>query len=131
MSECLSPQPVQPPRQSTATEVAELFVDVLVPRRFRHGFTYRVPDELRLALHIGSEVEVPFGRTRLLGVAVAFSHLPPAQSARAAIRAVGKVLDDGEPTVPIDLLELSRLVSDHYLAPWGQCLRLIVPPLLL
>ena len=30
--------------------------------------------------------------------------------------------------VPVKLLDLSRRVAEEYVAPWGQCLRLVLPP---
>ncbi len=36
--------------------------------------------------------------------------------------------EDGGDDLPPDLLALSRQVAERYVAPWGQCLRLILPP---
>ncbi len=47
----------------------------------------------------------------------------------ARLREVIDVLDETPGTsLPSDLIELSRVISERYLAPWGQCLRLILPP---
>lgn len=35
---------------------------------------------------------------------------------------------DGLNEIPPELLELARRVADHYIAPLGQCLRLVLPP---
>ena len=39
------------------------------------------------------------------------------------------MLPEGAATdVPSNLFQLSRQVAEQYVAPWGQCLRLVLPP---
>ncbi len=109
------------------------FADVLVPRRLDYPFTYRVPAVLQRRLQIGSRVRVPFGPGTVEGVVVAYRDQPPGgregtDSAAPRLREIGGLAGDGTETIPQDLLELTRLVSEHYVAPWGQCLRLVLPP---
>jgi primosomal protein N' (replication factor Y) len=68
-------------------------------------------------------VRVPFGRSTLTGYIVAVS--PPAdiEGKPARIREVLARVDE-KPIVPTDLLALAEWVSERYLAPLGQCLRL-------
>ncbi|MGH7231705.1 MAG: replication restart helicase PriA [Nitrospiraceae bacterium] len=125
--------------QSTAFATGlPLFANVVLPRHLNRFFTYRIPPGLQPRLGMGSRVLVPFGTTRLLGVVVSlFSHLPGEEPAclerspltAARLRDILDVQDDTpESRLPADLLALSRLLSERYLAPWGQCLRLILPP---
>ena len=112
---------------------APTFADVLVPRHLRRTFTYRIPAPLRPQLVVGSRVLVPFGPSTIQGVVIALAATPPPSFSKPA--AVGRLkeiialADGAEASVaPPDLLELTRLVADQYLAPWGQCLRLALPP---
>lgn len=120
-----------PPSGTTGPE--STFADVLVPRHLRRAFTYRVPVPLRRQLTVGSLVLVPFGPSTVQGVVIALGAAPSASFFKPA--AAGRVKDilalaDGQETgvAAPDLLELTRLVADQYLVPWGQCLRLALPP---
>lgn len=101
------------------------FADVLLPRRLDRPFTYAVPPALRNSLHVGSRVLVPLGAGTSDGVIVAFPAEPPRESPR--LREIIKPVGGRAEDLPPELLELTRLVSDHYLAPRGQCLRLVLP----
>ena len=109
------------------------FADVLVPRRLDHPFTYRVPVSLQGRLRIGSRVLVPLGPSTVEGVVVAFSdqpsHAPERKAhARLSFREITHLIGDAGEALPRELLELTRLLADRYVAPWGQCLRLVLPP---
>jgi primosomal protein N' (replication factor Y) len=109
-----------------------LYADVVVPRHLRRAFTYKIPFHLQGLLRIGHHVQVPFGRSRLHGLVTALSVSPPVELQNRAgghqLRELTTILDPTDPDVTPELLELSRIVSERYLAPWGQCLRLILPP---
>lgn len=87
-------------------------------------FDYRLPDVLG-TVPPGSLVEVPFGRTRQVGVALG----APAHSAiqddklRDAIR----VLDD-RPALSPDILRLAQFCADYYHHPLGAILLATLPP---
>nr|MBI3614402.1 hypothetical protein [Nitrospirota bacterium] len=112
--------------QSPATTSPDpAFADVLVPRHLRRAFTYRVPAPLRRQLAVGSRVLVPFGPSTIQGVVIALAATPPPSfskpAAVARLKEIIALADDAEASVaPPDLLELSRLVAEQYLAPWGQ-----------
>lgn len=112
---------------------APTFADVLVPRHLRRAFTYRVPAPLRRQLRVGSRVLVPFGPSTVQGVVIALAVTPPPSFSKpAAVGRLKEILalaDEQEASVAApDLLELTRLVAEQYLTPWGQCLRLALPP---
>lgn len=101
---------------------APAFADVLVPRHLRRAFTYRIPAPLRQHLAVGSRVLVPFGPSTIQGVVIALAVAPPPSFSKPA--AVGRLKeiialadDAGASVAPPDLLELTRLVADQYLAP--------------
>ena len=114
-----------PPR----TEQEPLFADIIVPRHLAGPFTYIVPPSLRPTLRIGHRVLVPFGRTMLQGAVIAFPPVLPDGLNRTRLKEIHSLLPEGTaPNVPADLFQLSRQVAEQYVAPWGQCLRLVLPP---
>ena len=122
-----------PPPSPHDREPAPLRADVIVPRHLRRSFTYSVPDALRSRIRVGGLVRVPLGPSTVSGVVVAVSsdRTPPARGDRPQpfrLRDILGVADDpSSGTIPADLLELTRMVSEYYLAPWGQCLRPVLP----
>ncbi|HSQ90930.1 MAG TPA: hypothetical protein VLM19_02015 [Nitrospiraceae bacterium] len=114
-----------PPR----AEPEALFADVIVPRHLAGPFTYTVPSSLRPTLRIGHRVLVPFGRSILQGAVIALSHVLPQGLDRARLKEIRSLLPEGVATdVSSNLFQLSRQVAEQYVAPWGQCLRLVLPP---
>lgn len=118
------------PDPSAAVESTEpLFADVIVPRHFAGPFTYRIPTQLRAVLRVGHLVFVPFGRSLVQGAVIALMpHQPPTLPLERvkAIRAL--IPADRAQEISPPLLELTKAVADTYAAPWGQCLRLVLPP---
>jgi primosomal protein N' (replication factor Y) (superfamily II helicase) len=111
-------------------------VDVALPRHLYRVFTYLVPAHLQSLVRIGSRVHVPFGHTTLQGMVVELrslsnrdlnpkGHRPAFPPIR--LRAINAIVDDCDDKTSRELMTLSRLVSEHYLTPWGQCIRLILP----
>lgn len=103
-----------------------LYAEVIVPRHLAKSFTYLVPPKLHGRVDVGTRVTVPFGHTTLEGAVVALTnHLPPGVSA-SRLKAIAE-LPEGPAASGFSpgLFELSKRVADEYLAPWGQCLRLI------
>lgn len=106
-----------------------LFAEVIVPRHFAGPFTYLIPDQLRAVLRVGHLVFVPFGRSLVQGAVIALTpHHPPAVPLERLkpIRTLVTADQAGEISLP--LLQLARSVAETYVAPWGQCLRLVLPP---
>ncbi|MBH0192612.1 MAG: hypothetical protein HP492_12865, partial [Nitrospira sp.] len=105
-----------------------LYADVIVPRHIAKAFTYLVPAALTQTLAIGRQVLVPFGRTILEGVVISLSNRLPSGIRAAALKEIRSVADgSGTVQLPPLLFELSRRIAEHYVAPWGQCLRLVLP----
>ncbi len=127
--ECRMPDGMSAVQPATSVPSPPLYADVIIPRHLARTFTYLVPARLRHRTQVGSRVLVPFGRSVLQGVVVAVADQPPAESALKRLREIRSLLDqDRGPELSPELLELSRLVAERYLAPWGQCVRLVVPP---
>ena len=87
-------------------------------------FDYRLPDGLA-ALQPGSLIEVPFGRTHQVAVALG----QPVESSVEAgkLRDVIRVLDD-RPALSPDILRLAQFCADYYHYPLGAILLATLPP---
>lgn len=110
------------------TEVP-LFAEVIVPRHFAGPFTYLVPPPLQPVLRVGHLVFVPFGRSLVQGAVIALTpHRPPAVPLER-LKAIRTLVTAGRAVdIPPPLLQLAKAVAETYVAPWGQCLRLVLPP---
>ncbi len=87
-------------------------------------FDYRLPDGLG-EVAPGTLVEVPFGRTQQIGVALG----PTADSTidSAKLRDVIRVLGD-RPALPPEILRLAQFCADYYHYPLGAILLATLPP---
>ena len=92
-------------------------------RSLRGPFDYRLPEELRAAVQIGSMLVVPFGRRQVLGVVVGLAE----RSQIAADRLLSplRALEHG---VPQDLVELAGWVAHEYCSTPARALGLVVAP---
>ena len=121
------------PRSQAATPMvpapAPEYVDVVLPRRLHRSFTYSIPPELKGRVVIGRSVVVPFGSQDLHGLVIAVYHrLPPGapQKGLKAIRSLSVASPDHLLTT--EQIGLSHWVAERYAAPWGQCIKLVLPP---
>ena len=98
----------------------DLVVDIAVNISVNKTFHYRVPEELRDQLVLGSRVLVPFGSRRIEGTVIGF----PGKAEVSGLKSVIEVL--GNPLTS-ELLTLARWMSDYYLHPFGQTIEALVP----
>src|SRR5208282_4146865 len=101
------------------------YCNVALPVPLRTTFTYGVPLELRAQLQPGSRVLVPFRKKVMVGVVLELTDVAPAAT---TIRDVGKLIDL-VPALTPKLLELGRWIAGYYLAPIGEVLRAMMPPI--
>jgi primosomal protein N' (replication factor Y) len=95
-------------------------VAVALPLPVQSAFSYRVPDAMPLPER-GARVLVPFSGRRVIGVVTG-----PGEEVKG-LKDLAEVLDE-TPLVAPPLLDLALWISDYYLAPPGECYRLILPP---
>jgi primosomal protein N' (replication factor Y) len=95
-------------------------VDVALPLPMQGTFSYAVPEGPPLPER-GCRVLVPFGSRRVIGTVTGPG------TAERELKPVLQVLDE-VPLVAPPLLDLAAWVSEHYLAPPGECYRLVFPP---
>lgn len=99
--------------------VLQVALDTPLPRLF----DYRLPDGLG-DIGVGQLVEVPFGRTRQVGVALGAGQ---ASVDAMKLRDVLRVLDDRPPLAP-EILRLAQFCADYYHHPLGAILLATLPP---
>ena len=106
----------------TADPIAK--VEPLTTARALKGpFDYRIPERLRAEVAVGSIIEVPFARRKLLGVVTAIadhSDLPPEKLAEP-LRAL-------ESSIPEALTGIGLWVGEQYCSTAARGLSLVTPP---
>ncbi|HEX9628825.1 MAG TPA: primosomal protein N' [Pyrinomonadaceae bacterium] len=105
------------------------YAEVAVPVHVLTTFIYRLPSALRSIAQPGSRIAVPFGRKLVTGYIVALhAELRSGTSLKEEnIKEACEILDL-VPLVTAEILELTRWVSEYYLAPWGEVLKAALPP---
>lgn len=101
------------------------FAEVAVPVGFHGTLTYRIPDELRDEVRLGMRVEVPLGPKLTTGFVVGLLDAAPVDAAK--IKPIRSVLDDDEPALIPEIIDLCRWASEYYLAPLGEMLKVALP----
>jgi len=99
------------------------FADIALPVAVHGTFVYAIPPELRDDVRLGTRVEVPFGTQRSTGFVVGLRDEAKAKN----IKSIRAVLDDDEPSLIPEILDLCRWAAEYYLAPIGEMLRVALP----
>jgi primosomal protein N' (replication factor Y) len=87
-------------------------------------FHYAIPSELQNQATVGQLVWVPFGtRRRLQGLILALSDTSPVKKTKDLHEII-----DPQPVLSPTQIELARWISNYYLAPLIDCVRLMLPP---
>ena len=100
------------------------YAEIAVPVALHQTLTYAIPESLRDGVRLGSRVEVPLGTKRTTGFVVALLDEPPAEQKLKPIRAL---LDDEEPALIPEIIDLCRWAAEYYIAPLGEMLRVALP----
>lgn len=113
-------------REPTVAEPRPRRVQVTVPvAQIGDALTYAVPHALSARCQPGVRVRVPVGGRKMVGLVLGDE--PNRDLPDARLKLLEEVLDD-EPIVTREQIELCRFVSEYYLAPLGETVRLILPP---
>lgn len=101
------------------------FAQIAIPLAVHDTYTYKIPVALRDAVRLGSRVEVPLGAKVTTGFVIG---LPDATTVEAAkMKPIRAVLDDEEPALIPEIIELCRWAAEYYIAPPGEMLRVALP----
>ncbi len=102
------------------------YAAIAIPLAVHGTFTYAIPPELRDSVRLGSRVEVPLGTKRTTGFVVEL--LDDAANVDAKkVKPIRAVLDDEEPALLPEIIELCRWGAEYYIAPLGEMLRVALP----
>ena len=115
--------PIQPsPAPSTSPAIARV-EPITTARALRGPFDYRLGEELRGEVEIGSMLVVPFGHRQILGVVVGLSERSEVPD--------GKLLEPVralELGVPAELIALAEWIAAEYCSTFARALSLVLPP---
>src|SRR5438876_8137550 len=100
------------------------FCNVALPVPLRTAFTYAIPEALQGTVQAGSRVLVPFRKKSMVGVV---GQLVESAPQGTKIREISAVLDF-VPALTPKLIELAHWIAGYYLAPVGEVLRAMLPP---
>ncbi len=100
--------------------VARVALDGAVDR----AFDYEIPPELDAAAVPGARVLVPLGRREEQGTVLSRRDASDFAGVLKPLRAV----EPGDPAVSLPLLRLALWMARYYMAPFGLCLRAMLPP---
>jgi primosomal protein N' (replication factor Y) (superfamily II helicase) len=92
-------------------------------RALRGPFDYRLSEELREQVAVGSMLVVPFGRRKVLGVVTGLAET--SEVAEERLLAPLRALELG---VPGDLMVLAQWIAQEYCSTLARALALVLPP---
>ncbi|MEJ7577291.1 MAG: primosomal protein N' [Pyrinomonadaceae bacterium] len=116
------------PRIESKTDHAPQYAEVAFPLRVSQTFTYRLPLALRDDARVGARLLVPFGRKLITGYIVALhEEIDRALELNDHEIKDAEELLDSSPLLNPEVLEITRWISDYYLAPWGEVLKAALP----
>jgi len=101
------------------------FAEIAVPVAIHATLTYRIPAGLQDAVRLGSRVEVPLGSKLTTGFVVALLDVTPVDAKK--IKPIRSVLDDDEPALIPEIIDLCRWAAEYYIAPLGEMLKVALP----
>jgi primosomal protein N' (replication factor Y) len=99
------------------------FAEIALPVAVHGTFTYAIPEGLRDAVRLGSRVEVPLGPKLTTGFVVGLLDTTSVEK----IKPIRSVLDDEEPALTREIIDLCRWGAEYYIAPLGEMLRVSLP----
>lgn len=101
------------------------YAEVAVPLAVYDTFTYSIPDGIADEVRLGSRVEVPIGGKLTTAFVIGLSDESDVEPDR--IRPLRALLDEDEPALTPEILELCRWAASYYIAPLGEMLRAALP----
>lgn len=93
-------------------------------RSLDEAFSYAVPPKLEV--HIGSVVLVDFAHRKCAGYVIDLSDTPLDDIDLAKVKPIERVL--ALQSFSVEAVKIARWLSDTYVAPISECLRLFLPP---
>jgi primosomal protein N' (replication factor Y) (superfamily II helicase) len=113
----------EPIAASRASSTIAQVEPMTTARALRGPFDYKLPEELRAGIDVGSMLVVPFGRRQVLGVVVGLAD--SSEIAEEKLLAPLRALELG---VPVDLVALAEWIAAEYCSTIARALGLVLPP---
>ncbi len=107
-------------RSGTNGSVARVVVEIALDREF----DYLIPDPLRAAVCLGSQVVVPFGPRMVTGYVVALC--PDSDLAPKKLKPIKRVVGDHPLITPV-MVKMARWMAAYYGCPLEQAVRTVLP----
>ena len=101
------------------------YASIAVPIPLRRELTYRIPDDWPDLPAPGDRVRVPLGSRQIVATVVEPQVPEPGGDVR--VKPIAERLT-GAPTLPPELMDLTKFVSDYYLCSWGEAIESALPP---
>jgi primosomal protein N' (replication factor Y) (superfamily II helicase) len=111
------------PSQLRASLTVAKVEPMTTARALKGPFDYRLPEELRGGVDVGSMLVVPFGRRQVLGVVVGLAER--SEVAEEKLLAPLRALELG---VPAELVALAEWIAAEYCSTLSRALGLVLPP---
>ncbi len=101
------------------------FAEIALPVAIHETLTYRIPEALKDSVRLGSRVEVPLATKLTTGFVIGL--LDETAVDPKKVKPIRAVLDDEEPALIPEIIELCRWAAEYYIAPLGEMLRVSLP----
>jgi primosomal protein N' (replication factor Y) len=101
------------------------YAAVAIPLAVHGTFTYAIPPDLRDSVRLGSRVEVPIGPKLSTGFVVGLVDETDVDATK--VKDIRSVLDDEEPALLPEIIDLCRWAAEYYIAPLGEMLKVALP----
>ena len=101
------------------------FAQIALPVAVHDTYTYRIPEDLRDAVRLGSRVEVPLGAKTTTGFVIGLLDETTVDAKK--LKPIRAVLDEEEPALIPEIIELCRWAAEYYISPPGEMLRVALP----
>jgi len=101
--------------------LANRIIQVAVPRPLHAVYDYSVPKDMPIP-NVGARLNVPFGRTQVIGVCVNVEVVSPHKSPKPI-----NAIIDNDAAITGELLDLAHWMSAYYHHPLGEVLATILP----
>jgi primosomal protein N' (replication factor Y) len=111
----------------TRTEKGEVYAEIAITLPLEKTFHYAIPPQFQSLCEVGKRVLVPFGKRTITGYILDLPpHLPP----DITDKDIKEILDvfDETPLFDKGMLQFFQWVTDYYLAPLGQVIKMALPP---
>ena len=104
------------------------FIDVIIPLPLKSSFTYSVNESEFDFLNPGYRVMVPFGKSKFITGIVLRKHNEVPTSYEP--KEIEFIIDD-KPCITLNQLSFFSWISEYYMTPLGQVIKVALPKLLL